>query len=758
MARYGLDYYGIGKYGAAGTSYIDNDASPFTAASTDYKTITLNWVVPTGSWTTLKLVRNRFGFPISIDDGDLLFTDPKTFARTSYIDKGQTPQNAGLQSGYSYHYSLFVLTSSNSWALAGHALGLAVEAFPGYSFYDALPSIFKSENFASITDSSTTNPELEQFLSIFDFSEDVIKNYAQLVRYSYDIQRTYASVIPTMMHQFGLKYEPQLGVQRSRSLLTNATEISKYKGSRLGISNFIKAFTGYEPIITVGKNLILTYNDSSFEESLGNWKCTDTTITAPSMLQYNYLQLPTVVPYAESTRPILSPNRVNAVMKITSNAAGSKEFRCGDLAPMTLGIPVSENLPYTWSIYSSTNSVARSCGLKIYWYNRQGVLISSSTETSANLSTSNSWLRQTHTATSPIGTFFAVPVFTIKNMSPNESYYFDAFQFEQGSTASVFDDSRNVNIVLKASRVNEISNPSFEYGTITPWAASGGTLSLDPTQHENYTTLSSNSLKLTATGTSTAKVKYDSFVPILPGYYYSLSNYIRSAYSGPFAGDKTGYLFMEWYDSSNTLISTSNQDVEPLTEYYTPISYKCDGGLLTINVPNDLTVGSTIRLVNFQNNLDGVYTLVSATYEYFQVATSAPSFATINVTSEDAELIQSTDKTFSNFSYSALSPANAAFSKPGFAWTNPTTTAGDASSLWFDSIVFEKANAVGPYFDGNGGFSTSTDLVWEGATGFSRSHYYKNRVVAETRVLAELTDYVMLGTSFALYVAQPGVL
>ena len=99
----------------------------------------------------------------------------------------------------------------------------------------------------------------------------------------------------------------------------------------------------------------------------------------------------------------------------------------------------------------------------------------------------------------------------------------------------------------------------------------------------------------------------------------------------------------------------------------------------------------------------------------------------------------------------ATAPATAAYAHVELTWD---VTSG--SILVLDSALFENVGVILPYFDGDHGPSEATDLVWEGLANASRSHLYKNRFAVQTRLTDELlNNYVNLGTTFAVYLAQP---
>ena len=73
MTAYGLKTYGTFKYGVASTT--DISAYPFTAKSLDYGSINLSWTFPlsTASFSDFIIVRNPMSFPVTADDGDLIY-------------------------------------------------------------------------------------------------------------------------------------------------------------------------------------------------------------------------------------------------------------------------------------------------------------------------------------------------------------------------------------------------------------------------------------------------------------------------------------------------------------------------------------------------------------------------------------------------------------------------------------------------------------------------------------------------------------
>lgn len=292
MSRYGVSTYGLSTYGPdTSVAYV---ANKFTATSTDYGTILLEWDSPSGKWSKIKLVRNSYGFPIDYLDGtelDIKNNDlNEAYKETdpiSYID-------TGLSTNAFYYYSLFVFERVNyKWTRVSNAIGLSVKDY-GFSntLMEYLPDIYKVNTVAqagggsSIVNVSSVdeNEQLRDFLSMFGFELNKYYTTTNLLFKRYDTTKISGLLLPSLIQQLGLTYEPEIGYQQARILIRDALEIYKAKGSLDGVRGFLKAFTGWavptisatapNPTIdgiSTGPNKMLDYNSSSFEESIGHW-------------------------------------------------------------------------------------------------------------------------------------------------------------------------------------------------------------------------------------------------------------------------------------------------------------------------------------------------------------------------------------------------------------------------------------------------------------------------------------------------------
>ena len=303
MSRYGVSIYGLSVYGT--DSPVAYAASGFTATPKDYGSILLKWNSPAGNWSKIKLVRNSYGFPIDYEDGTLLdIRDDQLFEAYKETDP-VTYLDEDLATNAFYYYSLFVFERTNyKWVRVADIIGLAVKDY-GYSttLFDYLPDIYKTNSTTQIggpsinVSSIDENQTLKTYLSMFGFELSKYHTLTNLLFSRYDTSKLNGLLLPSMLQELGLTFEPEIGYQQARILSRDATALYKGKGSVDGLREFLKAFTGWavptvadvpNPTvngITVSHNKMLDYNDSSFEESVGHWVSDGTSVATVACLK-----------------------------------------------------------------------------------------------------------------------------------------------------------------------------------------------------------------------------------------------------------------------------------------------------------------------------------------------------------------------------------------------------------------------------------------------------------------------------------------
>ena len=554
MSKYGIDYYNTAYYGA--NTSVQFSAAPFTSTPYDYGITQLNWVTPTGSWNYIRLVRNAYGYPVTADDGDVLFEQANP-GPIFYQDSGQYPAGIGLKAGKVYYYTLFVKeTIHNTWQNAGVVSGIAVKDYgTTQTMYDYLPEVLKSE----IPYDSTlevSNDFLLRFLKLFSFQLDIYKTQTENLSNRYDITNVDGSLIPVLMDQFGLTYEPYIGLKQSRIFLRNISRLYQNKGSLAGVRDFIKAYAGYDNIIAAGKNLMLDQNDSSFEQSIGSWG----SISNATLSRHAASDSPTIAPYAESTAQSNFPNLQKGTLQVTSTTTATTEIALNGDSAIHYGIPVQPLTAYTFTAYTRAGSTGRSVSAQIYWYDVKGNALTAATAGSSSTNNTSSWTRVTSSVTSPTNAAYAVPHLKVTSTASNEVHYFDALQFEAGSSATAFQDARQIEITLKASRINEITNPNFE-GSTTGWSVTNGTFKLTTAESGEVAevggsiSVSGGAVEVYASASGLVTVETTNAMPIFASNDYTFSIYCATE---EVVGDtKAVTPYIKWYDSSSNLISTT---------------------------------------------------------------------------------------------------------------------------------------------------------------------------------------------------------
>jgi hypothetical protein len=551
MAIYGVDYYGAAYYGA--NNLVQFNAYPFLAKTYDYSSIQLTWTTPTGDWDYLRLVRNSYGFPVTADDGDVLFEDAKATSRTFFNDNGSIPNNVGLKPAHPYYYSIFAReTTHSTWQIAGNAVGVSVKDYnTNESMFNYLPSILTSQvPYDSAIDESNTF--LKRFLKLFALNLDLYKSQTENVINRYDITTINGLLVPVFMKQFGLRYEPELGLKQSRILLNNAIRLYKNKGSKLGVEEYVKAYAGYDNSVAMSKNLMLDQNDSSFEQSIGSWA----SISNCTLARHSATDSPSIAPYNEVQSNATFPNLQAGTLQVTGTASGTAELSLSGDTPIHYGIPVTAGSTYTFSGYARAGTTARNVQGKLYWYSSTGVLISSSSAGTGVADTAGSWHQFQVSQTAPTGAYFCVPHILIPSTVNTEKHYFDCLQFELGSSATYFKEARQIEITLVASRINEVLNPNFETNT-NNWTPSNATLVLSSTEVESdhdapSVSISGGSVEMYPIATGLVSLTSNA-MPIFAGNDYAFSMYFNES-----AMSHAVTPFISWYDSSNVLISTIN--------------------------------------------------------------------------------------------------------------------------------------------------------------------------------------------------------
>ena len=253
-----------------------------------------------------------------------------------------------------------------------------------------------------------------------------------------------------------------------------------------------------------------------------------------------------------------------------------------------------------------------------------------------------------------------------------------------------FEDAKTTTINVTANRVNLCSNPSFEVNT-TGWTASNGSVAISSINYAHKFTSSCAKIDYATGAIAGSSVYFSSTSATVPnikvtaGKYYAFSGYMFVSSGTSSDGSGKYQIKVEWYNSSNSLIS-----------------------------------GSTI------------------TSDEVTIATPSTTWTRLTLSDLDPTTNASSGK-------NCVAPAGAVYAKLYFVKTNFTTA---DSVTYLDGVLVEESQTVNPYFDGGfDGYNHDSyrDSVWESTAYLSPSHLYNNRLSNQGNIETRLTDMIYYG-------------
>lgn len=310
MAIYGLDLYAKAYYGV--DIPIQFSVQPFIANQFEHNNLQISWSTPQQvsspeapgkSWSSLRLIRNLYGFSVDEEDGAVLLELPNTSPQENYVDTTVPP-------GQFVYYTIFVLTthdawdatrtygvgdqvtyesedwiaiaaSSNQapgtgsawsmtttateWVYAGACVGLSVVDWQYSQFlYDKTPQAYK----VSVVETTTSNPDfnipLYQFDQVFGFGFDIMKTENDALLQINNIELTRDKFIQCMAEQMGIGEEMPDEPLLRRLRIMDGVNIARQRGSIPAIETLVYDTTGWGAEITQGYNVLLNMDQAAW--------------------------------------------------------------------------------------------------------------------------------------------------------------------------------------------------------------------------------------------------------------------------------------------------------------------------------------------------------------------------------------------------------------------------------------------------------------------------------------------------------------
>lgn len=470
-------------------------AGMFSLFSPDYGVVQVHWQDPPGPWTELRLMRNTYGPCLDEIDGTVLLAR----GPGGMMDH----RESGLVTGRWAYYSIFVRGTDLIWHRSGdQTILLAVDHGYSAKLYGLLPEVFRTGQTSVLTDPGVENTSLQRFLTVFGRQFDFIRTSYDGLNGVLDVDRVPAVVLPALAHQVGLENEPELGATTMRRLIRNATRLYKLKGSETCLRELATLVTGWSAGVRLGVNQLLDDLDGSFVGSHGRWGASADGVTV-----------------GYRTDAGLAPYGKGGVMTLAVAPGPFAVSFTDSTRSRFTGVPVVGSVPYAASAYLRAASPGQSIALRIDWYDAHNSLLATATGIAVTPSVADWGTVATVSSSGPADAAFAGLTLT-GTAAGAETFYVGGVQFEKNFFATEFEPARQVQIQLDAEAVNNVINPTGQYGT-TDWLGNAlSVTSLDGT----------GAFALTAVGGETSMQGATlGTVPVKPGEDWVLSVDVRSA-------------------------------------------------------------------------------------------------------------------------------------------------------------------------------------------------------------------------------------
>lgn len=553
MAKYGNVVYGGAKYGV--TPKLAYSVEPMAITVLDFIKIQIEWQSPTGNFTKIKLVRNQFGFPENSEDGLTIWEEAATegtVSRSSFVDGEDNPNQTPIVNGRQVYYTVFLFTDAKIWVNAGQITDLMpLDHGVHRKIMDIIPKVFTSDiqSPLGVTDETSA---LYNFMGGVAFTHEQFLSQLDVLRPQHSSEGIAFSTLEQNSFSVGLVPEPALPVKNQKRLIREALYMYSHKGMKSGIDAYAESLTGFAPTTTLSTNLLLSVQDSTFYNSIGNWTKTNAVLTSST-----------------EQVPATGTNVIDNVYTGKLVASSSGAMQLGNTAPITRGVPVLPSTEYTVSCKLKSPSSAGNITLSVKFYDKDAT-ITGTTQSATAVAANNTWKSASKTFTTPAdASYVSIQI----AYSAAGTYYLDQVCLQLGA-AVAYDEARAISVFLDSSKINYIKNPSFEVDAYT-WTSTGATFTQNaavPT--DGYSGTYSGQFVVATTG----NIKTNYNIPVTAGKYYTLSFYVSSSNSVKVTGT------IEFFDASNNLLedfaseftitsSFSRVNLTALTDSGSEVSY-----------------------------------------------------------------------------------------------------------------------------------------------------------------------------------------
>jgi len=529
VAKYSNVVYGGAKYGV--TPKLAYSVEPMAITVIDFTKIEIAWQSPSGEFTKIKLVRNQFGFPETSEDGVTIWEENATegtVSRSFFVDGEDNPGQTPVVTGRQVYYTMFLFTDQKVWVNAGQITDLMpLDHGVHKRIMDIIPKVFTSDiqSPLGVTDETSA---LYNFMEGIAFTHEQFLTQLDVLRPQHSSEGIAFSTLSQNSFSVGLVPEPALPVKNQKRLIREALYLYSHKGMQNGINAYAESLTGFAPTTTLSTNLLLSVQDSTFHEAIGNWTATNATLTSST-----------------EQVPATGTNVIDNVYTGKVVASNSGAMQLGNSAPITRGVPVLPDTEYVVSCKLKSPSSAGNITLSVKFYDRHGV-ITGTTQSATAVAANNTWKSSSKVFTTTADTSYASIEIAY---SAAGTYYLDQVCLQLGDTVT-YDEARAISVFLDSSKINYIKNPSFEVND-SDWTKTGATFTQNAAvPSDGYSGSYSGQFVVATTGNITTNYN----IPVTAGKYYTLSFYVSSSNSVKVTGR------IEFFDQNNNLLDTSSSE------------------------------------------------------------------------------------------------------------------------------------------------------------------------------------------------------
>lgn len=260
---YGTEFYG---YDLPPQYRVD----PFVATSINYTSVQVTWTAPAGSIAAYRLVKNRFGFPVDQDDGELLI-DSLSFPGQQFIDTSVVP-------GTYQYYGFFVLlttgtgnlpgTGNQVWVRSGWTACLAISNFSSaIQVNELIPDFYKGvPELSPVLPPEFPTTFLDFFCSVLGWGIDYLRTQYDTYLSVNDPWKVTIKDLYNMGTQFGININPDIHPYTLRKAIFFNAVVNQQRGTTTGLNQELEVLTGWAADLQVNENFMLENDQSAFTD------------------------------------------------------------------------------------------------------------------------------------------------------------------------------------------------------------------------------------------------------------------------------------------------------------------------------------------------------------------------------------------------------------------------------------------------------------------------------------------------------------